>query len=298
MSKLINPVGLSSYINQERTNSVGVIIKINGLTSYTNAFPRKRTYPPSCQRSSSSCQLIQPLSISQEKSGDDGKEAGSGHGADLGGTSLEWRRLDSGRARQSTATSSCWKWTSGWTSCACWAWLGAILPHKVSTVDARLVGEMDDNRAIAEESANTLLSGKILVDVRLLEAGGLDLAVFSAVVADLAGFWLGLVAGGVFAADEGVEMGEGLGAVAIFGDRLVVDMISERAFSLEETAEVDVEFDALAAGSSDTTDGTTHFGGVFVEKLSFVDNSQRVSFCLESVSKLASFGGSIAQAQK
>lgn len=239
------------------------------------------------------CQTISP-----EESDDDGEDTGSGQGADLSGASLERRGLDSGRTWQSTATCSCR--TTCRTSSSRRSRLGTILPHKVRTIDTGLVGEMDDNRAIAEESANTRLRGKIIINVGLLEAGALDLAVFAAVVADLAGFWLGFVAGGIFAADEGVEMGEGLGAVAVFGDGLVVDVVGVWAFSLEETVEVNIEFDTLAARASNTADGTAHVCAVFVEELSFVDDSQRVSFCHESISKLAGgvCGGSIAHAQK
>lgn len=49
-------------------------------------------------------------------------------------------------------------------------------------------------------------------------------AVLSAKVAHLAGFWTGSGAWDVFAADEGIKVGEGIVAVVIGADRHDVDV--------------------------------------------------------------------------
>lgn len=86
---------------------------------------------------------------------------------------------------------------------------------------------MHDDGAIAEKGARPLLGGGVEVEVGVLEGavGGGDVAEFAGEVADLAGLRLGGVAGGLFAALVGVEVGARRGAVAVGGDGLVVDVV-------------------------------------------------------------------------
>ena len=89
---------------------------------------------------------------------------------------------------------------------------------------------MDDDAAVAEEGADALDRGRVEVGVRRLESAGRgrDLAVLAAQVADLAGLGRVGVAGGGLAADEGVQVREGLGAVAVLGDRGDVEVVGWR----------------------------------------------------------------------
>lgn len=86
---------------------------------------------------------------------------------------------------------------------------------------------MEDEAAVAEEGAGALDDGEVRVDVGLFVVDG-DGAVLAAQVTDLARLGLGAIALGGLAADEGIEMGESLGAVAIFGDGVNVEVVCWR----------------------------------------------------------------------
>jgi hypothetical protein len=93
---------------------------------------------------------------------------------------------------------------------------------------------VDDNGAVAEEAAEAFLGCGIEIEIRGLEsprAG--DIAEFAGEVACLAGLGLGWVAGCGFAADEGVEMGEGSGAVARGGNWIDVEVVDCGRIRLE-----------------------------------------------------------------
>lgn len=84
---------------------------------------------------------------------------------------------------------------------------------------------MDDEAAVAEEGGVALERRRELVQVGRLEGVRRDGAVLAAQVADLARLLQGLVAGHRVAADEWVEVGRGVGAVAVAGDGLVVQVV-------------------------------------------------------------------------
>lgn len=103
-----------------------------------------------------------------------------------------------------------------------------ILPRhelEVGAGDPRLVGEVHDEAPVAEEGADALLEGGVGVVKGELEGVRVGLAVLAAQVADLAVLGGLGVAGGVLAADEGVEVGEGLRAVAVLGDGGDVEVV-------------------------------------------------------------------------
>ena len=87
---------------------------------------------------------------------------------------------------------------------------------------------MDDEAAVAEEGVDAGLGGQVEVKIGGLEAGagfGRHQAVLAAQVADLAGCGVRGFADGGFAADVGVEVGAGCGAVAVGGDGVYVDVV-------------------------------------------------------------------------
>lgn len=96
---------------------------------------------------------------------------------------------------------------------------------EVGARDAGLVGEVEDEAQVAEESLVAVGGGGKLVQVGGCEGVRGDSAVFAAQVTDLAGLREGLVAGGGVAADEGVEVRLGFGAVAILGDGSLVQVV-------------------------------------------------------------------------
>lgn len=96
---------------------------------------------------------------------------------------------------------------------------------EVGTRNPRFIRIMDDEGAVSEEGAEALLGGGEVVEVGGVEGVGGDLAVLAGEVADLAGLGEELVAGGGFAADEGVEVCEGCGAVAVGGNGEGVEVI-------------------------------------------------------------------------
>lgn len=88
---------------------------------------------------------------------------------------------------------------------------------------------MDDDRAVAEEAAESWFGGGVEIEVGGLEgAVAHDLAVFAGEVADLAGLGFAWVAGGLLAAHIGVEMGESGGAVAGRRNGLDMDVVDCR----------------------------------------------------------------------
>lgn len=104
----------------------------------------------------------------------------------------------------------------------------AILPRhelKVGAGDPRLVGEVHDEAPVPEEGADALLERGVGVVEGELEGVRVGLAVLAAQVADLAVLGGLGVAGGVLAADEGVEVGERLRAVAVLGDGGDVEVV-------------------------------------------------------------------------
>jgi hypothetical protein len=100
--------------------------------------------------------------------------------------------------------------------------------EEVGAGDARLVREMDDDRAVAEEGADALFGRGVQIGVGLLEGAvlvGDDVAPLAGQVAHLTGGGLLGVARSCFAADEGVQVGERLGAVAVGRDGVDVEVV-------------------------------------------------------------------------
>lgn len=87
---------------------------------------------------------------------------------------------------------------------------------------------MDDKAPIAEKGAYALSCRGELVIVRDHEGIRRDLAMLAAQVANLAGLGEPGVAGRVFAADERIQVSEGLGAVAVARNRFGMDVIGCR----------------------------------------------------------------------
>jgi len=87
---------------------------------------------------------------------------------------------------------------------------------------------MDDDRAVAEEGADALFGRGVQIGVGLLEGAvlvGDDVAPLAGQVAHLTGGGLLGVARSCFAADEGVQVGERLGAVAVGRDGVDVEVV-------------------------------------------------------------------------
>lgn len=84
---------------------------------------------------------------------------------------------------------------------------------------------MEDEAPVAKEGAGAANEGGVVIGV----GGGKrvvgDLAVLARKVANLAGLGGGGVAGGALAALEGVEVAQSIGAVAVGGHGLVVDVV-------------------------------------------------------------------------
>jgi hypothetical protein len=83
---------------------------------------------------------------------------------------------------------------------------------------------MDDEAAVAEESSHTFLERDVRVGECSHVSCAICLAIFTAQVADLAGFWPGGITWNVFAADERIEMSESRIAVSIGGNRSYVNV--------------------------------------------------------------------------
>ncbi len=85
---------------------------------------------------------------------------------------------------------------------------------------------MDDDGSIAKEAGGSWSGGGEEVEVGgLVATDTRNHAVFAREVADLAGLRSGGIAGRYFAADVGVEMSEGGGAVSVGWDGLVVEVV-------------------------------------------------------------------------
>jgi hypothetical protein len=84
---------------------------------------------------------------------------------------------------------------------------------------------VNDNTPVAEECANALGGRGELVIVRNLEGIRRDAAVLAAQIANLAGLREPRVARRVLAAEKRIQVGQRLGAVAVAGDRVDVDMV-------------------------------------------------------------------------
>lgn len=83
---------------------------------------------------------------------------------------------------------------------------------------------MEDDAAVTKERTRALDDGQVRVDIGLLVIGG-DGAVLAAQVADLASRRLGGIAWRGLTTDEWIEVGKSLGAVAIFWNRVDVEVI-------------------------------------------------------------------------
>lgn len=144
---------------------------------------------------------------------------------------------------------------------------------------------MQHEAAVPEEGALAFDERRVPVDVGGVEGGavlpaggGVDEAVFAAQVADLAGFGGGGVAGRRAPADVRVEVGEGLGAVAVVGHGGVVEVVGELAVVGGQVGEADAELYADAVGGCGGEDGALDvaldaeaFGEGFVGEDGFVD---------------------------
>lgn len=109
----------------------------------------------------------------------------------------------------------------------------------------------------------------------------------AAQVTDLASGWLLGVAGRLFAANEGVQVGQGLCAVAIRRDRLVVNVVEERAAFSGKTCNVDLDLDRKTRANRRGDDGTADRNLWLVEN-GLVDGGRRVVQVLNGITELAS----------
>lgn len=166
---------------------------------------------------------------SPQKTKHNGKHSRSGQSAHLRSSTLKDRRASWFRADATSRSASC---TLSIAARKPTAWRVGHLEHKVSTVDALLVGAVDHDGAVSDKGTDTGSDGRVEVDVALLVAcfagDTCDVTVFAAQVTDLTGFGLGGIAWSLFTADEGVQMSEGLGAVAILGHGLIVNVVDWR----------------------------------------------------------------------
>lgn len=100
-----------------------------------------------------------------------------------------------------------------------------IQNREVGACDAGLVGKVDDHAAIEEVGTGSFAhSGEVVVELGL-ERVRCDLTVLAAEVSDLTFRRRSRVTGRILAADERIEMGQGIGAVACGINRVDVEMV-------------------------------------------------------------------------
>lgn len=95
---------------------------------------------------------------------------------------------------------------------------------KIGTGDSRLVCKMHHNRPVAQKGRGPFGQRRIVIDVPNLQPS-LGLAILAAQIAHLAGILGPAIARGIFASAVRVQVGERLGAVAIGGDAVLVDVV-------------------------------------------------------------------------
>lgn len=152
---------------------------------------------------------------------------------------------------------------------------------------------MDNDAAVAEEGTNSgdqsgvvvgvaveLVSNKILEarmnHLPLRVARSAELAVLAREITDLAALRLVGVTGGILAALVGVKVSKRLGAVAILGNRLVVDVVRVWAIVERETRDGDLELDTSAAADRGGSHRATNGGVLAVGESGDVDSAGRV----------------------
>lgn len=164
-------------------------------------------------------------------------------------------------------------------------------PDEVGAGDAGLVGVMDHDAAVAEESTDTGDKSSIVVRVGRGGARSLELAVLARVVTDLAGLGLSGITGGLFAALIRVQVSKSSSAVAALGDRLVMDVVRERALAFGETGDGDLELDAAAAADRGGDNGAANGGVLTVGQRGSVNSTGGVVGDDGSIAELASGAG-------
>lgn len=98
--------------------------------------------------------------------------------------------------------------------------------NKVRARDASLVGEVEDEASVAEVRAADFLSeGRVRVVVGSLERVFRDLAVLATQITNLAGLGVLGVASRILPALERVEVSQRLGAVAVLGNGVDVQVV-------------------------------------------------------------------------
>lgn len=95
---------------------------------------------------------------------------------------------------------------------------------KIGTRDPRLVRKMHHNRPVAQKGRGPFGQRRIIIVVPNFQPS-LGLAILAAQIAHLAGLHSPAIARGIFASAVRVEVGARLGAVAIGGDPVLVDVV-------------------------------------------------------------------------
>ncbi|KKZ65554.1 hypothetical protein EMCG_08627 [[Emmonsia] crescens] len=88
---------------------------------------------------------------------------------------------------------------------------------------------MDNDGTITEKGTGALSGGGVEIKVCRREVFAVcnvhDISIFAAQIANLACIWPGFITGRLLAALEWIKMGKSPAAVAIRGDRLVMDVV-------------------------------------------------------------------------
>lgn len=127
---------------------------------------------------------------------------------------------------------------------------------EVRTANTSLVGKVNDEAAVAKVCADAILCRDELIIERQLEGVRSDLAVLAAQVTDLASLGEVGVTRRILATNERVEMSQRLGAVAVGGNGVDVDVVGERTALLGKSAELNLEPSTNAIGIGCGSDGT------------------------------------------
>lgn len=169
-----------------------------------------------------------------------------------------------------------------------WCQLAFRKHGEVGASDTSVVGEMNDNGAVAKECADARLQRGEQVIVGGDIVGGIGVTELAAQVTNLACRRRGRVAWNLLATLVGVEMSKSLGAVAIGRDRLVMKMIQEWAALGRETIQVDGKVDTLSVDVRSGCYGAANRGLFTVGKSSDVAGANWVVQDGSSVTELSS----------
>lgn len=94
-------------------------------------------------------------------------------------------------------------------------------------------------------------------------------------IANLAGSWIGRVAGRGFATCKGVEMASSGAAVAI-GDAVVVNVVEKRSTFRRKAVKIDLEEDPGVICTALSNDGAAYVGGCAVRQDGFITDASSI----------------------